>query len=121
MHEEESAGLEKQLRSAAPALPPALRGRTLARCTQARLQSNRSRGLGMLKWAFAGVCVLHWLTGSVLDSQRAALIAGPGVAARLAAEEPQTPDQLRENFLARSHMLHVLMAQRGEWPAAAAG
>ena len=117
--------LEQELRAAAPPLPPGLRGRTLARCA-AHVASRRQRSWNRLKWAFLGVCAIHWITASLLDAQHASLLAGapagssPGYVAvnNPAVNAGGLPSALR----ARSQMLTVLMANRGEWlPVSEAG
>lgn len=121
--------VEKRLRAVAPVLPPALRGRTLARCV-AGADKRRRRGGRFLRWAFAGICVVHLAAGALLDSQYAALYAGvPPKAAVGAASGPllacsATDDatKFRGTVLARSRMLASLLAGRRDWtPAPGAG
>lgn len=112
---------EEGLRSAAPALPPALRGRTLARCAvEMESRHRKFRGHRLLKWAFVGVCIVHWATGAVLDSQRAALMAGAGgnppSGALLADRGWSDPAEVRSSLQARSRVMGALMARQGEWP-----
>lgn len=112
---------EEDLRAAAPALPPALRGRTLARCAdETESRGVKRRGRGFFKWAFVGVCVVHWATGALLDSQRATLMAGAAVTPASApafAEGGDSSGGLRGNLQARSRVMMALMSNQDGWSA----
>jgi hypothetical protein len=85
--------LEEQLASAAPALPPGLRGRTLAHCAaeielKNRRRESRTRGLA---YALAGVFTLQWLLLAGLDNQRNLIVASDeptGTSRYVKAETP---------------------------------
>lgn len=70
--------VEKRLRGAAPALPCALRSRTLDTC--ARRAAEQARRQNRLHWrltfAVAGVLALQWTTLCLVDAQNTRLIAG---------------------------------------------
>jgi hypothetical protein len=112
---------EEQLRAAAPALPPAFRTRTLARCAaQARnRQQNRRRGSQRLIWSLAGLCLFQWLVVSLLDSQHASLLmAGstdlpPQYSQTSTSKNP--PADLWSALATRSQTLASLNANRDEW------
>ena len=113
--------LEEQLRAAAPALPLALRTRTLTRCA-AQVQSEqrrRQRGSKRLVWSLTGLCVFQWLVVSLLDSQHTALLTTTANQAQprpvhVSIAKTSSVD-LWTTVQARSQTLAHLMANRSDW------
>jgi hypothetical protein len=111
--ESRDAELEAQLRAAVPALPPALRSRTLMRCAIERDALRRKRRRGQLRWAWTltGLCAFHWFAISYLDAQSAALINGK-TPPTLVATAPMSLDELRVALAARSQILAFVSSEK---------
>jgi len=70
--------IENRGRAALPQLPEDLRARTLTRCAQVVNQQNRGRQRRswFLIGTLAGVCAIHWLAISALNTQNNILMGG---------------------------------------------
>lgn len=126
--------LEERLRAAAPALPPALRARTMSACAaHGNKDSVRHSGAygsaryGSLRlaWVLVGLWFFQWAIVAALDSQQAALLTStPSVgatgskqrSARITAADyaDHARTDLWRILQARTHEYAALLATRSE-------
>ena len=100
--------VETQMRECAPALPMALKSRTLTHCAQraSAQQQKQNRLHWRLTWAVAGVLTMQWLTVCVVDAQNTHLIAGNSGPPLLASV---SISQINQLWHQRSRQLAQLM------------